>query len=533
MKNNIPIILIILDGWGIAKASSGNAITTARTPFFDYLKKTYPSTSIYAHGKYVGLPNKQDGNSEAGHLNIGAGRIVEQEAVRINSAIKKGLFYKNLAFLSAIHHAKKNKSNIHLMGLVSGVMSPHSLPDHLKALIELMKREKFNNYFLHLFTDGRDSSQRSALKYITSIQRDILGGEKKISTIMGRYFGMDRKKNWANTELAYDALVSGTGKTAISPQAAITQSYNTGLTDEFIEPFVMTANKKQLPRISDNNAIIFFNLRSDRARQLTKCFVQKEFEKQNPNSFKRKKVLKNIKFITMTDFGPDLDSIKTAFPGVELINTLPKAMEDHTQLYVAETEKYAHVTYFFNGGYSKPLNGEKWKVISSPNCKYYDEAPGMKSTELTELVINNLRHHSFKLTPIQKDGRIWHNDFTVLNLAAPDMIAHTGNLKAGIQCCEITDSCLKQITKAYLQMKGTIIITADHGNIEEMINLKTDEIDTKHSTNKVPFIIINKNLGNKIKLRSDGKLCDIAPTILHLTNTPKPKEMTGRSMIIK
>jgi len=342
---------------------------------------------------------------------------------------------------------------------------------------------------------------------------------------------MDRKKNWNNTKLAYNALVLGEANTANSPQAAITQSYNAGITDEFIEPFVMKNKKKLLPRVDNNDAVIFFNLRSDRARQLTKCFTQKEFNKKNPNSFKRKKVLKNLKFVTMTDFGPDLDSIETAFHGIELKDTLPIILKNYRQLYVAEKEKYAHVTYFFNGGYNAPLSNETWKVIPSPNIKHYEETPEMSSIKLTNIVINNLRHKSFTLTPKRKNNLIWHNDFTTLNFAAPDMIGHTGNIEAGVKCCEIIDLCLKRIVKAYLQMEGTIVITADHGNIEEMINLETNEINTKHSTNQVPFIIVNKKLKNSLVLKNNGYLGNIAPTILDILNEKKPTTMTARSLI--
>ena len=272
-----------------------------------------------------------------------------------------------------------------------------------------------------------------------------------------------------------------------------------------------------MPLISDNDSVIFFNLRSDRARQLAKVFVQKDFNKLNPGAFKRKKVLQNLHFTAMTDFGPDLDSILTAYPSVDLKETLPMRLKDLKQLYIAETEKYAHVTYFFNGGYANPVAGEERAVIPSPNVKSYDEIPEMSSFNLTEIVTKNLRNKSY--------------DFTVLNFAAPDMIGHTGNLKAGIECCEKIDQCVDKISKEYLKAGGTVIITADHGNIEGMINLKTDEVDTEHSTSPVPFILVNDKLRIKLKLKKDGYLCDIAPTILELIGLEKPKEMTGKSLI--
>ena len=533
MKKVLPLILIILDGWGQGKTKKGNAIKNARTPFFNYLHSNYLSTEIYAHGKHVGLPIGQDGNSEAGHLNLGAGRVVEQESVRINRAIKNGTFFRNQSFLNAINHAKRNKSNLHVIGLMSGVMSPHSMPEHLKALIKIFERENFDNYYLHLFTDGRDSFQRGALRFVHEIERDVLNGKKKIATIMGRYYGMDRKKNWTNTEKAYSALVLGGGTKVSSPQAAISESYNKNITDEFIEPYIMTNGGKILPRVSDNDSIIFFNLRSDRARQITKCFVQKDFNKKNSNSFNRRKIAKNVKFVAMTDFGPDLNGIETAFPGVVLENTLPSVLKDFSQLYIAEKEKYAHVTYFFNGGYSQPVNGEMWRVVASPNCKHYDDIPEMSSKRLSKIAINNLKHQSFKLTPIRNKKNVWHYDFTVLNFAAPDMIGHTGNYEAGIKCCELIDGYLKEIVKAYLNINGTVLITADHGNIEEMINLKTNEVNTKHSTNMVPFILINNALREGVRLRGKSKLSDIAPTVLDLFGVRKPRDMSGKSIIIK
>ena len=564
-NNNLPMILIILDGWGIAEPSKGNAVTLAKTPVMDGLVKKYPNTLLRAHGKYVGLPPKQSGNSEAGHMNIGAGRVVEQDSVVICKSINQGTFFKNLAFIEAIRHVQKNKSKLHLMGMLSNGMSAHSDPDHILALLTLIRGHNFKEVYLHLFTDGRDSPKYAALKLIEAIQRDYLKDEY-IATIIGRFYAMDRKKKWERLEKAYNALVLGKGLNAKSPQAAITEAYNRGETDEFIQPYVITKKGKPLPRIKDGDAVIFFNLRSDRARQLAKVFAQKDFNKMNPGSSKRKKVLKDLKFIAMTDFGPDLDSIITAFPSIDLRETLPMQLADLRQLYITETEKYAHVTYFFNGGYADPVAGEARTVLSSPDVKSYDETPAMSSADLTDAVLDNLTpkpHFSTSpLTPLlnrrggqrrwgddgdeppsylggvgggidrrgEKKGRSWRYDFTTLNFAAPDMIGHTGNLKAGIQCCEEVDKCVGRIVEAYLKAGGTVLITSDHGNVEEMINLKTGEIDTEHSVNPAPFILINNKLKD-IKLRKEGVLGDIAPTILELIGREKPKEMTGRSLI--
>jgi 2,3-bisphosphoglycerate-independent phosphoglycerate mutase len=526
ISNNIlPMILVILDGWGIAKPNRGNAISLAKTPTMSGLVKKYPNTLLAASGKAVGLPSLRSGNSEAGHTNIGAGRVVEQDVVKISKSINDGTFFKNASFIEAIRHLEDNKSRLHLMGMISSGMSAHSDPDHLLALLSLAKTHNVKEVYLHLFTDGRDSPKYAALKLAGDLQKIFRNGEA-IATIMGRYYAMDRKKTWARTEQAYDALTSGLGRKAASVQAAITESYNRGDDDEFIEPYVITERGKPLPRISNGDSVIFFNLRSDRARQISKVFVQKDFSRLNPGSFPRKKTPKDLLFVAMTDFGPDLDNILTAYPSVDLKQTLPLALKDLSQLYLAESEKYAHATYFFNGGYANPIAGERRQLIPSPDVRSYDETPTMSSKELTAAAVGNL-------TPRRSFGeaRNWRYDFTVLNFAAPDMIGHTGNLAAGIKCCHEVDGYLGEIVKTYLSAGGTVLITADHGNIEEMINLKTGEIDTEHSTNPVPFILASDRLGNKIKLRSDGVLGDIAPTILELLAIKKPKEMTRKSLI--
>ncbi|MDD5071566.1 MAG: 2,3-bisphosphoglycerate-independent phosphoglycerate mutase [Patescibacteria group bacterium] len=512
--SSLPMILVILDGWGLAKPNKGNAVTLSDTPTMDGISKKYPFTELHAYGRYVGLPPKQDGNSEAGHMNIGAGRVVEQDAVKISKSINDGTFFKNTALMEAIKNAKTNKSKMHLMGMLSNGMSAHSEPDHILALLTLLEKNKVDNVYLHLFTDGRDSPKYAALKLVEDMERSFKNKEK-VATIIGRFYAMDRTKKWERTKMAYEALLLGKGHEAKNARTAISESYNKGDNDEFIEPYIIDP----AGRIEEGDSVIFFNLRSDRARQLAKVFVQKNFNEDNPGSFKRAIVLKNLCFVAMTDFGPDLDSIMSAFPSVDLKQTLPMVLSDMKQLYLAETEKYAHVTYFFNGGYSGRVNGEDQAVIASPDVKSYDATPAMKTRELTETVIHSLEKRKY--------------DFILLNFAAPDMIGHTGNLEAGIRCCHEVDKCLGRIVKAYLGAGGTVVITADHGNIEEMINLETEEIDTEHSTNPVPFVIVNKKYGgsNKIKLKDDGVLGDIAPTILELMGRKKPKEMSGESLI--
>lgn len=518
-KKNLPLILVILDGWGIAKPSAGNAVSLANTPTIDDLIKKYPNTTLHAHGRYVGLPKNQVGNSEAGHMNIGAGRLVEQDNVIIDRAIKDGTFSRNPAFLGAIRHVKKMKSKLHLLGMLSNGRSPHSDPDHLVALLELARKHKVKDVYLHLFTDGRDSPQYASLQLIDNFEKKYLKNEK-IVTLMGRYYAMDRKKKWSRTELAYNALVMGKGRRANNAQEAITKAYNRGHSDEFIEPYIIDNGYNADSRIADGDSVVFFNLRSDRSRQLSKTFVQDNFSKMNAKSFKRAKKLQHLYFVAMTDFGPDLGDIITAYPSINLKNTLPMQLKNFSQLYIAETEKYAHVTYFFNGGYPGKVAGEDQVLIPSPDVKSYDKTPSMSSGKLTKLVLNNVKTKKIKY------------DVTVLNFAAPDMVGHTGNLEAGIVCCEQIDKYLAKIIKAYLSVNGTVLVTADHGNIEKMINPKTAEIFTEHTANPVPFIVVSNTLTGK-KLRKNGILGDIAPTILELLELKKAEEMTGKTLFKK
>jgi 2,3-bisphosphoglycerate-independent phosphoglycerate mutase len=521
LGKNLPLILVILDGWGIDKPNPGNAIALSETPTMDGIWKKYPHTLLHAHGVHVGLPKNQVGNSEAGHMNIGAGRLVIQDSVKISQSIDNGTFYKNSAFLGAIRHIRKMNSKLHLLGMLSNGQSPHSDPRHLAALLDLLKKEEVKDVYIHLFTDGRDSPKYVALKLVENLEKKYLNGYK-IATVMGRFYAMDRKKKWSRTEKAFNALVLGKGRKSSSASEAITESYNRGDSDEFIEPYIIDSAKTDT-RISDGDSVIFFNLRSDRSRQLTKSFVQHDFNKMNPGAFKRTVKLQHIYFTAMTDFGPDLDDILTAFPSLDLTETLPTQLRDLKQLYIAETEKYAHVTYFFNGGYSGKVAGEDQYLVPSPDVKSYDETPCMSSEELNRVVINNLndrsRHKPYKY------------DFTVLNYAAPDMVGHTGNLEAAKITCRIVDKCVGKLIRAYLAVNGTVVITADHGNIEKMINMETGEIYTEHTANPVPFIIVNKKLRQQIKLKSGGSLSDIAPTVLKLLDRVKPKGMKGKSLI--
>ncbi len=514
MKNK-QVILSILDGWGISPPKKGNAISLAKTPTYNYLLKTYPNTKLVASGVKVGLPKNQDGNSEAGHMNIGAGRIVKQDDIYITAAIKDGTFSKNPAFLEAIKHAKENKSNIHLLGLLTGIQSAHVNPKHLDELLGLLKEKKVKRVYLHLFSDGRDAPKYASIDYLKKLKKEFRNGEE-IASITGRFYAMDRNKKWKNSEKAYEAIVNGNGYKAVSPEKAISQAYNKGESDEFISPTVIVKNKKPVGKIKNNDSIIFFNLRSDRARQLTKLFVQKNICDRNKTCKINRNRLKNIKFVSLSDFGPDLDDILTAFPSRDLEETLPMQLKDHKQLYMAESEKYAHVTYFFNGGYKDPVAGEFREMIPSPNVDSYDEKPEMSSYKITKKLIKYINNNQY--------------DFYTVNFANPDMVAHTGNLEAGVKAIESIDKCLKDLYEVIKNNKNiSMIVTADHGNIEEMINLETGEIDTKHSSNLVPFILVDNKLKNK--RLNKGILGDIAPTVLDIMNIKKPKLMSGKSLL--
>lgn len=513
-NNSAKIILLILDGWGLGPEDAGNAIYLAKTPFIDSLYKKYPWTKINASGKQVGLPPDQVGNSEAGHINIGAGRVVDQDVVKISKQINTGEFFKNPAFMAAVNHTKKEKSALHIMGMISNNQTPHSDPDHLLALLTLARHHQVKRIYLHLFTDGRDSPPRSSLKLIEALERQLKPNEI-IATVIGRFYAMDRKKNWSNTLWSYEAMVSGQGHKAKSPQEGITRAYNAGITDEFIEPIVLYKKGKMIKRIESNDAIIFFNLRSDRARQMAKPFVQAEFEKKNQPTAKRKKILKNIIFAAMTDFGPDLDGILTAYPSEDVKDSLPVLLKHKTQIYIAEKEKYAHVTYFINGGYADPVNGEKRLVVPSPNVSSYEKTPAMSTPQVAQAVIKNIKKY----------------DFICANISSPDMIGHTGNLSAGIKAAEIVDKYLKKIYQAANQSGAILIITADHGNLEHMLNVETKEIVTEHTHNPVPFILVDRGIYRHKKLRSGGNLADITPTILKIFKIKPSSLMKGKSLI--
>lgn len=514
-KQRRPTSLIILDGFGLADFSNpGNAITPQTAPnIFNYLKK-YPSSELVAHGEQVGLFKDQQGNSEAGHMNIGAGRIVKQDLVQISDAIHTGTFFKNEAFRQALFHVEKYNTAVHVLGLLTNGNSAHAHPEHLFALLEYFRRQGQKKVYLHLFTDGRDSSPHGAADFLRELRGHMLA-EEKIATIIGRFYAMDRNKLWERTQQAYEAMVLGKGCLAASAEEALSQSYNRGDTDEFICPTVIVENNKPVATIKDNDVMFFINARSDRARQITKVLVQLDFQKRNPMAFRRTKFPKNTRFVAMTDFGPDLDRIMTAFPSMDLKASLPMILKKKRQLYIAETEKYAHVTYFINGGYADAVNGEVRIKINSPHVSSYDRKPEMSARKIAARVIKHLKQDSF--------------DFYCLNFANPDMVGHTGNFAAAVKAIKVVDEQVARIIALILKRDGQALIIADHGNAEEMINVKTGEMMTEHTTNPVPCVLVSKNF--KKKRLSDGILADVAPTILKMMGIKKPKEMAGRSLI--
>lgn len=500
-------MLVILDGWGLAPAGPGNAISMANTPNFDFLWSHYPHLSLAASGEEVGLPAGQIGNSEVGHLNIGAGRVVLQDLPRISNSIKNGSFFKNKVLADTFTYAKKNNKAVHLLGLVSdgGV---HSHLSHLLALLEYAKAEKVHEVYIHVFTDGRDVAPKSALKYIAELEKEIKAiGVGKIATVCGRYFSMDRDNRWDRVELAYDAIVSGKGELSDTAQEAISDNYARGVTDEFVRPTVIDP----AGQIADGDAVIFFNLRSDRPREISRALIDSKFA-----GFKRKKTLKELYFVTMTEYDASLAVNGVVFPFEEQKNVLNEVIsaEGLKQFHIAETEKYAHVTFFLNGGREKAVAGEDRVLIPSPKVATYDLKPEMSAAGIGEKLLDAI-------------GRY---DFIVVNFANADMVGHTGIVKAAIKACEAVDSELGKVVKKGLQLGYNVIVTADHGNAEKMLN-RDGTPCTAHTTSLVPFILAS-NESHKLRRLAEPRLGNIAPTILDLMEIEKPKEMTESSLFL-
>lgn len=505
------IILIILDGWGYAPAWGGNAITQADTPIFDNLWRNYPHTTIQASGAYVGLPGHEMGNSEVGHLNLGAGRVVRQDIKRINSSIEDGSFFKNKVFLRAMREAKKKNRKIHLLGLVSdgGV---HSHIKHLFALLELAKKEKVNDTYLQVITDGRDTDPLSGISHLTHLINKIKElGIGKIATICGRYYAMDRDSKYDRTNLAYEAMVLGAGEKSENPLHAISKSYKDGVSDEFIKPIVV--DKSGL--IENGDSVIFFNFRSDRTRQLTSFLVDRHF-----NKFRRKKVLDDIFFVSMVPYY-DYDlglPIHPAFTPKLVEMPLAQVISENNlaQFHVAETEKYAHITYFFNGAREDPFPGEDRVLVPSSKVPTYDLKPEMSADKVANETLKAIKSGKYK--------------FIVVNFANPDMVGHTGIMEAAIKAVEKVDECIGKLMEEIKKQKINAIITADHGNIETMIDINTGEPHTEHTTNPVPLIFYNND---NLRILPGAALCNVAPTILELLDLKKPIQMNKEDLIAK
>lgn len=506
MSNKQKVLLIIMDGLGAAPKNNGNAVVLAEPTSLISYWSSAPHTYLIASGEAVGLPKNVKGNSEVGHLNIGSGRTVYQSLPRINNAIERGQLEQNNTLREAFAHAYKYGSNIHLVGLLSdgGV---HSHINHFKAVIDYFSKLNFpNNLFIHAFTDGRDTSPNSALSYLTEIDKYCLDrGIGTISTVLGRYYGMDRNNKWERTELAYNLLVKGVGTEFPTYHNAIEHNYSQNITDEFIEPAIINKGK-----IQDNDAVILMNYRADRMLQLTDALIADDF-----SAFHREKI-KNLFLAGIVEYRKKFPQ-KVLFPKQYINLTLGSVIDSSgkSQLRIAETEKFPHVTYFFNGGTSVIYNNEDRIIIPSPMVATYDQRPEMSALEITTILLDRI-------------GRGMY-DFIVVNFANTDMVGHTGNLEAGIKAVKVVDYCVKQLVQEFTSRGGAVIITSDHGNVEEMINLDTKGIDTEHSLNPVPLIIIDGK--TPAKTLPYGSLKDIAPTILQLMGIPKPADMTGESLL--
>lgn len=508
MKRLRPFVLIVLDGWGLGEPSPSNAIYVAKTLNMDYLMSHYPSCKLEANGLSVGLPEGQMGNSEVGHLNLGAGRIVYQDFTRINLAIENSSFFENKVLKNAYLKAKRNNKQVHLMGLVSdgGV---HSHINHALALLKMAKKYDVENVVIHAFLDGRDTPPQSAIGYLEEVEKEIQKEKVGcIATICGRYYAMDRDKRWERTKKAYDALVHGWGYFASSSIEAVKKAYARGETDEFVSPTVVNAYKNN--RIHDGDSVIFFNFRPDRARQITRALTEENFKE-----FDRGGKSPVVNFVCFTEYDKSF-KLPVAFPPERMKNILADVLAEHglRQLRIAETEKYAHVTFFFNGGVEKPKPLEDRILIPSPKVPTYDLKPEMSAYEVTERVIQEIRSDKY--------------DFIVINYANADMVGHTGKFQAAVKAIEAVDKCVGEVVKEVLKKGGELVITADHGNADVMLNENAKEPHTAHSTNPVPFIFVSEK--RKARLRECGKLADVAPTVLTALGVPVPSEMTGESL---
>ncbi|TAD96289.1 MAG: 2,3-bisphosphoglycerate-independent phosphoglycerate mutase [Bacteroidetes bacterium] len=506
------VILIILDGWGIAPNhdQSISAVDAADTPFYDSLLKNYPHSKLEASGLAVGLPEGQMGNSEVGHMNIGAGRVVYQTLVKVNNAIKDGSFAKNEALLNAFDYAKKNNKKVHFMGLLSdgGV---HSHIDHLKALCDTAKSNEIKDLFIHVFTDGRDTDPQGGLEYVKDLENHLQKSAGKIASVTGRYFAMDRDKRWERVKLAYDAMVHGIGENFDSAVKGIEKSYQANVTDEFIKPIICTDSAgNPLAKIAEGDVVLCFNFRTDRGREITVALTQQDFAEQSMKKL-------SLYYLTMTRYDATFQGVKIMFEDDNMNLTLGEvvAKAGKKQIRIAETEKYPHVTFFFSGGEEKVFEGEKRLMCPSPKVATYDLQPEMSAACLRDTIIPEVQSKE--------------PDFICLNFANPDMVGHTGVFSAAVKACETADACAEAVVKTALENGYASIIIADHGNAEVMKNLDGSP-NTAHTTNLVPCILVDNAFKPEL---NNGKLADLAPTILELMGITKPVEMTGLSLIRK
>jgi 2,3-bisphosphoglycerate-independent phosphoglycerate mutase len=501
-------MLIIMDGWGLGKVKSADAIQQANVPFVTSLYSRFPNTTLVTCGEDVGLPEGQMGNSEVGHLNLGAGRIVYQELQRIHVAIRSGEFARNEAFNAAIDYAKKNKKPLHLIGLVSdgGV---HSHINHVKAITEICTEKGLHNVFIHAFTDGRDTDPKSGLQFLTDLKQHLDKTTGKIASITGRYYAMDRDKRWERIKLAYDAMVNGSGVHTQNPLEEIENSYAANITDEFIKPIITTGiDGTPIALIKDDDAVLCFNFRTDRCREITEVLTQKDMPE-----FGMKKL--SLNYTTMTEYDKTFKQVGVIFRNDNLTKTLGEVLADHglKQIRIAETEKYPHVTFFFSGGRETPFEGETRIMKPSPKVATYDLQPEMSAVDLTDAIVPEIKNKSA--------------DFICLNYANADMVGHTGDFQAAIKAVETVDRCVERVVTAALESDYVIFLTADHGNADFMIN-EDGSPNTAHTLNPVPLFVIDNKWRGTLKT---GKLGDIAPTILTMMDIPVPKEMTGNILI--
>jgi 2,3-bisphosphoglycerate-independent phosphoglycerate mutase len=514
-ENNKRVLLMILDGWGIAQDKTVSAIDAANTPFVDSLYINYPNSKLRTDGEFVGLPKGQMGNSEVGHMNIGAGRVVYQNLARINVAVKNNELGQNQVLQNAFKYAKEKGVKLHFMGLVSdgGV---HSHTSHLKALTLLATQAGLENIFIHGFTDGRDTDPNSGKEFLIDLEKHLKTTSAKIASLVGRYYAMDRDNRWERVKLSYDAMVKGEGKKVKDAVWALKESYKEGITDEFLQPIIITDEENQpLAKIERGDVVIAFNFRTDRCREITQALSQQDFEQQGMKKL-------DLYYVTMTNYNKKFKNVKVIFDDINLSNTLGEVLEKNkkTQLRAAETEKYPHVTFFFSGGREKQFRGENRIMCASPNVATYDLQPEMSAFELKDKVIEDLNQNK--------------PNFVCLNFANPDMVGHTGIFEAAVKACETVDFCAKEVSQTALKNGYQVIIIADHGNADKMKN-EDGTPNTAHTTNAVPMFLLSPNFTNEpIKnnlLLKDGKLGDIAPTILSLMNVEIPKEMTGEVLV--